>query len=164
VWSVEVIALLAATTIVCGIMLDWSNQSYIIEHVNAQEPATTTPEVVEVIVKINWTEARIERHIREVFHEQPDLAYAIAMAEGGMRVEVQSHYTKDGIREPSFCAFQIHEPSWDKKAKALGYGDYKTNPDSCIRMARYIYDAAGNWTDWSAFNNGSYKKFMPVVH
>ena len=101
----------------------------------------------------------IERLIRKTFVEEPNTAVAIVKGEGGLRTEVQSHYYVDGVREPSFCAFQIHEPSWMMEAKRLGYGDYKTNVESCVKMARHIYNLQG-WYPWSAYKNGSYKKHL----
>ena len=131
------------------------------EVVNAQEPEE--PREVRLEVIIDWTPERIEKEIRDTFYFDPHTAIAIVKAEGGLNKEIQSHIVTNGIQEPSFCAFQIHEPSWMKKAKKLGYGDYKTNPASCIKMARYIYDNAtdrnGNrlyWNSWSAYKNGSY--------
>jgi len=117
------------------------------------------PKEVRLEVVINWTPERIEKEIRDVFPETPNTAVAVAKAEGGLVKERQSDHYRNGVREPSFCAFQIHEPSWMKEAKRLGYGDYKTNPASCIKMARYIYDV-GTWDEWSVYNDGSYKKHL----
>jgi hypothetical protein len=56
-----------------------------------------------------------------------------------------------GDRERSYCFFQIHAPVHDATAESLGLSDYKTNPESCVKMARVIYDDRGNfgaWTEW----------------
>jgi len=58
---------------------------------------------------------------------------------------------KANSRERSFCLYQIHEPAHDANAKRLGLGDYKTNPESCIKMARVIYDQAGGWSPWTVY-------------
>jgi hypothetical protein len=108
------------------------------------------------LIEVVYDEAGIERLIRNTFVEEPNTAVAVAKAEGGLRAVIQSHYVKNGIQEPSFCAFQIHAPSWDREAKRLGYGDYRTNIEHCVKMARHIYDNHG-WQPWSAFKNGSYK-------
>jgi len=119
------------------------------------------PKEVKLEVVVDWTPRRIEKEIRTVFHEIPNTAVAVAKAEGGLVKERQSDFYRNGVREPSFCAFQIHAPSWDKKAKNLGYGDYKTNPASCIRMAKYIYDHTGkNFNQWSAYREGKHKKYL----
>lgn len=127
------------------------------------EPSTVSaePKKVQVEVVIDWTRERIEKEIRKTFHETPNTAVAVATEEGGLHKVRQSDIYKNGVREPSFCTFQIHEPTWGKEAKRLGYGDYKTNPAHCIAMARHIYDTAGqSWSDWSAYNNGSYLKHL----
>jgi len=143
-------------------VIDILGQPIIATNVHAsteKEVEVKEPREVRLEVIVNWTPERIEKEIRTVFPESPNTAVAIAKAEGGLVKERQSDHYRDGVREPSFCAFQIHEPSWMKEAKRLGYGDYKTNPASCIKMARYIYDV-GTWDEWSVYNNGSYKKHL----
>ena len=59
-----------------------------------------------------------------------------------------------GQRERSFCIFQIHEPDHHQTAVSLGLGDYKTNVESCVKMARHIYESSGHrFTPWSVYNN-----------
>lgn len=142
--------------IVIGLLTDVFSTPHVIE----VQAATIKEKPVEVqlLVVINWTPERIEQEIRTVFHEEPNTAVAVVKAEGGLNVEIQSHYVDNGVREPSFCAFQIHEPTWMSEAKKLGYSDYKTNPKSCVKMAKYIYDNTGrNFNQWSAYKNGTYK-------
>lgn len=133
-------------------------------HAEVQEVKQVIQPKREVKIEVtydSWTPERIEQEIRSTFHEEPNTAVAVVKAEGGLRINVQSHYVTNGVQEPSYCAFQIHAPSWDKKAKQLGYGDYRTNPKSCVAMARVIYEAAGHsWSDWSAYKNGTYKNFL----
>lgn len=62
-----------------------------------------------------------------------------------------------GDREQSFCIFQIHAPAHDATAKRLGLGDYRTNVESCIKMARVIYDDRGGFYPWSV-----YKKILAM--
>jgi hypothetical protein len=150
VWSTEVIALLVATAIVCGILLDWSNQAYVVEHVNA---ATTTPVEVQIIVKINWTEERILQEIRTTFPETPDLAVAVARCESGLKADIQSRHVLSYGQERSFGVFQVHEPDWGKTADRLGLDNWRTDPGDNIKLARYIYEQAGKrWTPWSCYN------------
>jgi hypothetical protein len=59
-------------------------------------------------------------------------------------------------RERSFCYFQIHEPAHDATAQKLGLGDYKTNPESCIKMARVVYDQRGDFTAWTVYTKKMY--------
>lgn len=122
------------------------------------EAATSTPEI-RVQIEVVYDEAGIERLIRGTFVGEEDLAVAVVKSEGGLVKEIQSHFVKNGIREPSFCAFQVHEPTWMEKAKELGYGDYKTNVESCVKMGKYIRDNYG-WRQWSGYNNGSYLQYL----
>lgn len=135
-------------------------------YVKVAEAATTTPPVVLIELDYSSKES-IEKLIRATFPEEPNTAVAVAKAESGgiLQKELQSYIIKDGVREPSYCTMQIHAPSWMIKARKLGYGDYKTNVESCIKMARVIYNdkkaATGNgFQAWSAYNNGSYKKYL----
>lgn len=128
----------------------------IIYEAEASELATSTPVLVEV--KIEWDRARIEEEIRKVFPEAPNTAVAIAYCESGLVKDIQSHHVRNGTREPSYGVFQIHAPSWHKRAVALGLEDYKTDPGDNIQMARYIYDAAGqSFNDWTCYTKGMYK-------
>jgi len=116
-------------------------------------------EAVDKELGVYWTvKANILAEIRKTFPESPNTAVAVAYAESGMRMVQSNHsYPKDmdgqrsGSRERSFCLYQIHEPAHDANAKRLGLGDYKTNPESCIKMARVIYDQAGGWSPWTVY-------------
>lgn len=57
---------------------------------------------------------------------------------------------KVGDREQSFCIFQIHKPAHQAEADRLGLGDYASNVESCVKMARVIYDKSGfyPWTEY----------------
>ena len=90
----------------------------------------------------------------------PNTAVAVAMAESGLSmVQSKERYQEDkphwgvkkGDQELSFCYFQIHAPAHEKTAQKLGLGDYKTNPESCIKMARVVYDQAGGWSPWTVY-------------
>jgi len=113
-------------------------------------------------VVINWTPERIEKEIRTVFKEAPNTAVAVAKSESGgtLKKEVRSQNIISYGQEKSYCTFQIHAPVWDSVAKELGYGDYRTNPESCVKMAYYIYKDAGGFTPWTEYNNGNYKRHL----
>jgi len=105
-------------------------------------------------------EGNVKRLIRKTFPEEPNTAVAIGMAESQLSMvqseeryqEDKPHWgVKEGDQELSFCYFQIHAPAHEKTAQKLGLGDYKTNPESCIKMARVIYDQAGGWSPWSVY-------------
>lgn len=66
-----------------------------------------------------------------------------------------------GQTEQSYCIFQIHAPDHDTTAQQLGLGDYKTNVESCIKMARYLYERRGyTFNDWSVYKNGMYLAYL----
>lgn len=108
-------------------------------------------------VDIDWTEERIIEEIRATFPEEPDVAVAIAKCESHLVSDIQSHWVTNGQQEQSFGIFQIHSPSWDARAKQLGYANYRTDPADNIKMARYIYDARGNFNDWTCYTKGIYR-------
>jgi len=89
------------------------------------------------------------------------------MAESGMQMIQSNHrYPKDmaghtaGTREQSFCYYQIHAPAHDGTADRLGLGDYRTNPESCIKMARVVYDQAGGWSPWTVYTKKMYLAYV----
>jgi hypothetical protein len=97
----------------------------------------------------------------------PNTAVAVAMAESGLNMIQSRHtYPKDmdgqlaGTQEKSFCIFQIHKPAHDATAHRLGLGDYKTDVESCVKMARVIYDQAGGWTPWTVYNKKMYLAYV----
>ena len=72
---------------------------------------------------------------------------------------------KDGVvagqREQSFCYFQIHAPAHDASALRLGLDDYRSNPESCVKMARVIYEAAGNsFAPWTVYTKKMYLAYV----
>lgn len=78
------------------------------------------------------------------------MAVRIAKCESGLKVDIQGPTSDYGV-------MQIHEPSWDWKAKQLGYDNYKTDVQDNLAMARYIYDNAGQtWTDWVCYTKNMY--------
>lgn len=59
---------------------------------------------------------------------------------------------KVGGREESFCIFQIHDPAHKNTIVRLGLEDYKTNIESCVKIARVIYDQSG-FRPWSVYKD-----------
>lgn len=130
--------------------MSWGGQAHIIEHVNAA--TTTEPVPVPVIIRINWTPARIEQEIRKTFPETPDLAVRVARCESGLVADIQSQHTLSYGQERSFGIFQVHEPDWGKTAARLGFENWRTDPGENIKLARHIYEQAGKrWTPWSCY-------------
>lgn len=123
-------------------------------HVQEVEAATTIeePKEVQIEVIIDWTPERIKKEIRDTFPEQPELAIKIAQCESGLVPNIQSHHKQSYGRERSFSIFQVHEPDWGDDAIRLGLNDWKTDPAENIKLARYIYEKAGNkFTPWSCY-------------
>ena len=112
----------------------------------------------------------VKRLIRETFYEEPNTAVAVAMAESKLVMQQsRERYPKDrpeygvkaGDRELSFCYFQIHAPAHAKTAKHLGLEDYATNPESCVKMARVVYEQAGkSFKPWTVFQKKMYLAYI----
>lgn len=59
-----------------------------------------------------------------------------------------------GDREQSYCMFQIHEPVHKDLIKSLGAEDFKTNVESCVKVARAIYIQSGySFKPWSVYKD-----------
>jgi len=114
----------------------------------------------EVLIEVKYSKEGIERLIRETFTEAPNTAIAIAKCESSLISNAQSHYVQSYGREESFGIFQIHARDWDATAKKLGYGNYRTDVEDNIKMARYLYQARGNFKDWTCYNSGEYKNYL----
>ena len=114
----------------------------------------------EVRIEIVYSKEGIEQLIRKTFPEAPNTAVAIAKCESGLKAEIQSHHTLSYGREQSYGVFQIHAKDHDKKAKSLGFENYKTQVDDNVSMARYLYDQRGNFKDWTCYKTGEFKKYL----
>lgn len=152
--------------IIGGIVIDYINAepvtyTYVKTAVAAQEEVIPERQVVQIAVRIDWTEERIIEEIRKVFHETPNTAVAIAKCESELKIDVQSQHILSYGQEESFGIFQIHKPDWHDVAIRLGYEKYQTDVQDNLAMARFIYENAGNtWKDWSCYTQGLYKKHL----
>ena len=126
-------------------------------------------ERLEKLIGSYWREdENVIRLIRETFPEMPNTAVAVAMAESGMRMVQSNHkYPKDmdgqkvGSRERSWCIYQIHEPAHDATAVQLGYENYKTDVEDCVKMARVVYEQAGNsFRPWTVYTKKLYLAYV----
>jgi len=137
--------------IVTGLFADVLSKPYV------QEVQAATieeePKEVRLEIVIDWTPERIEKEIRTLFPEEPNTAVAIFKCESGLIATAKGPTSDYGIA-------QIHAPSWDYKAIQLGYGDYKTDIEDNLKMARYIYDGRGNFNDWVCYTKGMHKKYL----
>lgn len=152
----KVMALGVLLGILAGISLDVGTREHVIvKEVKAEEVVVDLPEPlkeVQVEVVYNWDKEKIISEIEKAFPEDPKTAVAVSKCESGLIVDIQSNNQLSYGREKSWGLFQIHEPAWDKKAKQLGFEDYKTSPRDNIDMARYIYVQSGKkWGAWSCY-------------
>jgi len=88
----------------------------------------------------------------EVGLPNPDLAAAIAMAESN------GNPLAIGDNGTSFGLWQIHLPA-HPEYDAISLGDPMTN----ALAAKAISKNGADWTPWTTFNNGAYKKYMGEV-
>lgn len=89
------------------------------------------------------------------------MAVAVAIDESELLMVQSKHvYTTTnapkgfsaGDREQSFCIFQIHEPVHRDLITRLDAWDYRTNVESCVKVARAVYDQAGqSFNPWSVY-------------
>lgn len=110
-------------------------------------------------IEIDWTEERIIKELRDTFPETPNTAVAIARCESGLKM-IQSNQILDYGREQSYGIMQVHAKVHEGTAVALGLGDYKTDIAENIKMARHIYDNAGDWSDWTCYTKGLYLSYL----
>lgn len=100
----------------------------------------------------------VERLIVEAFPEDPRTALAVAKAESGLvadRVgDTHIEFTRDGVTMGHSCGlFQVRVLPGRPDCETLK--DARTN----IAFARKLWEKSG-WSPWSAWKNGSFKKFM----
>ena len=124
--------------IVTGIVSDVLRQPYVAE-VHAE---TVEVKPKEVLIEVTYSKERIIELIKETFPEAPNTAVAIAKCESGL-VEDQV-----GLKTPDYGLMQINAPSWSRQAKKMGLKKYKTDVRENLKLARYIYDGRGNFSDW----------------
>jgi len=91
----------------------------------------------------------IVQEIADVFGNEYRLAIAVAMAESGLNPNA-INYNRDGSRDIGI--FQINEHhGWNQE----DLFNWRAN----IAIAKELRDTIG-WTAWSAFNNGTYRKYL----
>jgi hypothetical protein len=134
-----------------------------VQKVEASQPITSTT-VKEALIEITYSDDSVVKHIRETFPEAPNTAVAIAKCENaytnekGWRPDLQSGFILSYGREQSYGIMQVHAKAWDKEAKRLGYNKYRTDVMDNLKMARHIYEQAGNsFAPWTCYRSGEYK-------
>lgn len=144
------------------IVFDIINKPHIFE---AQQVAEAyVEEVIEpevVMIEVRYETEGVERMIRETFVETPNTAVAIAKGESGHLLKADAynpewHYDARGnkVCQGSYGVMQV--ACVHNLADPEALFDVEFN----IKVARRIYEARGNFNDWGAYRNGSWKKFL----
>jgi hypothetical protein len=100
------------------------------------------------------TLAELRQLARVVGFPNPELAAAVAMAESGGRPDV---VVPEPHGSPSYGLWQIHlsdHPQYN--------GQNLLDPRINALAALSISSGGINWQPWSAFNNGSYRQYLPT--
>ena len=101
---------------------------------------------------------RILAIIREEFGDEADVAIAIAKAESGLNPNAKGdthiEFVRDGVTMGHSCGlFQIRVLPGRPDCETL------KDPEYNVKYAKKMFDQSG-WRPWSAFNNGSFKRFL----
>ena len=122
-------------------------------------------------------EPSIEEKIKAVFHEQPDIALALAKSESGLNPSM--HSTTDRMRDGRAFSvgvmqtnLTVHRLGGKDCFKAFSGKNYKAvvvdeslyaecvklaeDVDVNLATARGIYERAGSFNPWGAYTSGSY--------
>jgi hypothetical protein len=104
-----------------------------------QEPEE--PSVVQIEIRIDWTEERIKEEIRKMFPEAPETFVRIAKCESGFRPHAHNEKTNDG------GLFQLNEKYHGQRLRELGLDPFDVQDN--LKYARILYEQNGT-QDWSA--------------
>lgn len=92
---------------------------------------------------------------------QVSTAIAIAWAESGGRPgAVGDEHLVDATWGPSYGLYQVRSIKAEKGKGSTRDGDRLRDPLFNVTSARKIYLDRGNWRPWSAYTNGSYRKYL----
>jgi hypothetical protein len=93
------------------------------------------------------------------------IAGAIAMAESGGNL--RAHNTNASTGDNSYGAMQINMLNSMGPERRAAFGlssnDQLFNPTTNFRVAKQMKDARRGWADWSTYNRGEYKQFLPAA-
>lgn len=102
---------------------------------------------------MNLTLAQLQQLAASVGFPDPALAAAVAMAESGGNPTIVGD-TGPGVNGPSYGLWQIdvyYHPSYTQAQL--------DDPTTNARAALAISSNGTNWTPWSTYNSGAYKKW-----
>ena len=105
-----------------------------------------------LVKKRVMTFAEVRALAKSVGFPDPDLATAIAMAESGL-----NPFAKPKTSEQSFGLWQINIPAHPQYGE-LALFDPLYNAKAAFEVSRHGTD----FTPWTMFKNGVYKKYLPT--
>jgi Transglycosylase SLT domain len=107
------------------------------------------------------TEQMVRRVCAEegMSHSPTEVIVAIIWAESGMKPRAIGKPNKDGTIDYGLC--QFNSRWWIGPGKPFPTPEYVlSHPEECVRVMCQHLKKTGRYRDWSAFNNGSYKKYL----
>lgn len=137
-----------------------------------QEIATTTP-IVEIVNTSNkyGLDVRYEKMIKDAFGKDGELMVAVAIAESTQyntnAINYNCEYTRaDGSKYSTSCKKEDRKNAWSVDCGILQINqrgqtcdEEMFDPEKNIAKGVEIYKSQG-LRAWSAYNNGSYKKYL----
>lgn len=151
---------------------------YTIKEIN--NPPIPTPEVIDEMVEQDktedfqkqWGTVSAARHSVRVICDEEGLSFpnkniisAVIEAESRFNIKAKNSSNKNGTTDWGICQFNDGKnrqgvPYWiGPGADFVSSEEVLSNPDKCVRVMIREFKK-GNLKWWSAYNNGSYKKYL----
>lgn len=144
-------------------MIDITNAAVVLPQEKEQESIADSPEapIIERIVVSNT----IEEHIRAVFHEEPEVALAVAKSESGLNPDAKGWNCRYGNRSTS-CKVEDREKAWSVdcsifQINVIGHEcpEHLMDVTENIKIAKQMYNSRG-FQPWVGFWNKQYLNHM----
>ena len=115
--------------------------------------------------QLSMDKKQIEAMVRRVCaqegmnYAQIELIVAVIWAESAMNPKAIGRPNRDGTRDYGLC--QFNDKWWIGPGKKFAsVEEVLNNPEKCVRVMCWRVKQKNGIKDWSAFNNGSYQKFI----
>lgn len=117
--------------------------------------ALASSEVInEKVEIINTADLSVEEHIKYVFGEHGDLAYAVMMSEGGGDVDAK-HRNNDKRKTLDRGLFQLNDYWHSEVSDDCAYDKV------CSTKEAYRISKGGtDWNEWVGYTSGNYLRYM----
>ena len=148
---------------------NWMNSESVVV-IASTTTASPTPSTVvgQATTEVEPVVDKYKDLIKDIFGDEWEVAYAIAMAESHMNPDAVH---KD-VNEWSIGLFQINirkgdgvgaKVHWEKIPGDTGEEkeEWLKKPKNNILTAKFLYGSSGFYP-WSVYKNGSYKEFLPA--